>query len=88
MDLELAGGRVLPAVPGDEGGELVAAEAGGGVPGPYGVLEAAGGLDEQFVAGLVAEPVVDALEPVEVDVEDGGAGVPGPAAAGPGGRAG
>ena len=56
-------------------------EAGGGVPGAHGLLEAAGGLDEQFVARLVADGVVDRLEAVEVDEEHGGAGVAGPAAA-------
>ncbi len=75
MDLVLPGGLVAGAVAHDEGGELVAAEAGGGVPGPDGLLEAAGGLDEQLVTGLVADGVVDGLEAVEVDEEHGGAGV-------------
>ena len=74
-DLVLAGGRVAGAVADDEGGELVAAEPGGGVPGPYRVLEAAGRLDQQLVAGLVAQAVVDPLEAVEVDEEHGGARV-------------
>ena len=66
---------------GDQHGELVSAQAGHGVGradrGPH-----PGGDDaQQVVAGLVAQRVVHALEPVEVDEQDGGdeAGVaPGP----------
>ena len=47
--------------------ELVAAEAGHEVVGPDGVGEAVGHGQEEFVAGLVAEGVVDELEVVEVD---------------------
>ena len=72
--------RSRAAVADDEGGELVAAEPGGGVPGADRVLEPAGGLDEQLVAGLVADGVVDRLEAVEVDEEHGGAAVAGAAA--------
>ncbi len=74
-DAVLAGGGVAGAVADDERGELVAAEAGRGVPGADGVLEPAGGLDQQLVAGLVADGVVDGLEAVEVDEEHGGARV-------------
>src|SRR6185503_9871359 len=45
-------------------------EAGDGVAGSDGQLEAAGGLDEERVAGAVAERVVDQLEAVEVEEED------------------
>ena len=44
-------------------------------PGADGVLESAGGLHQQFVAGLVADGVVDRLEAVEVDEEHGRAAV-------------
>ncbi len=75
LDVAFAGGAVLAGVAEDEGGELVAAEAGGGVPGADGLVEAAGGVDEEFVTGLVADGVVDRLEAVQVDEEDGGAAV-------------
>lgn len=48
---------------------------------PDGFVEAAGGLDEELVARLVAEAVVDRLETVEVDEEHGGTGVAGATAA-------
>ena len=80
----LAGGPVPGAVADDQGRELVAAEPGGGVPVPDRVLEPAGGLDQQFVAGLVADGVVDGLEAVEVDEEDGRAARRSGAAAGQG----
>ncbi len=75
MHLVLPGALVAGAVPDDERGELVAAEPGGGVAYPDGVLEPPSGLDEQFVARLVADGVVDLFEAVEVDEEDGGARV-------------
>lgn len=81
MDLALPGALVVRAVSENERRELVAAEAGRGVTGPHGLLEAASGLDEQLVARLVAETVVDRLEAVEVDEEHRGAGVTGAAAA-------
>ena len=51
-------------------GELVAAEARDGVAGPDDRLELARHLDEQLVTGIVAEAVVDVLEPVEVEERD------------------
>lgn len=81
VDLTFPGGLVPGAVAQDDRREFVAAEPGRGVTGPDGLVEAAGGLDEEFVAGLVAEAVVDRLEAVEVDEEHGGAGVAGAAAA-------
>ncbi len=48
-------------------GELVAAEAGHGVAGPDDLLEALAQGDQQPVAGVVAERVVDELEPVQVE---------------------
>ena len=47
--------------------ELVAAEAGDGVAGPDHRLELARDRDQQLVAGVVAEAVVDVLEAVEVE---------------------
>src|SRR5690606_1665114 len=78
-EVALAGLVVAGAVADDQGRELVAAEPGRGVALADGVVESAGGLHQQLVAGLVADRVVDALEAVEVDEEDGGAaqgGVP------------
>ncbi len=46
----------------------------------HGVLQPAGGLDEQLVAGLVPDGVVDGLEAVQVDEEHGRAVVGGAAA--------
>ena len=54
-----------------EDGELVAAEAGHGVAGPDDLLEALAQGDQQPVAGVVAERVVDELEPVQVQEEHG-----------------
>ena len=51
-------------------GELVAAEPGQGVHGPAAGFQHAGHAPEQFVAGLVAQGVVDDLEPVQVHVDD------------------
>ena len=53
----------------DEDRELVAAEPGGGVRRPQLRTEPVRDRDQHAVAGVVAEPVVDALEPVEVAVE-------------------
>lgn len=75
--MPLAGGAVPGAVADDQGRELVAAEPGRGVAVPDRRLEAVGGLDEQFVTGLVADGVVDGLEAVEVDEEHGRAPVGG-----------
>ena len=47
--------------------ELVAAEAGDGVARPHERAQALGRLDEQLVADLVAQAVVDDLEAVEVE---------------------
>ncbi len=79
-DVPLAGGAVPGAVADDQGRELVSAEPGRGVAVPDRGLEAVGGLDEQFVTGLVADGVVDGLEAVEVDEEHGRAAVGGTAA--------
>ena len=46
--------------------KLVPAEAGHGVAGPDDLLEALAQGDQQPVAGVVAERVVDELEPVQV----------------------
>ena len=51
--------------------EFVAAETGDGVLGPGVDVEAAGQLGQEPVAVVVAEGVVDVLEPVEVDDGDG-----------------
>ena len=54
----------------EQDGELVTAEAGGGVGRAQAAAEPVGDRAQQHVAGLVAEGVVDRLEAVEVDVED------------------
>ena len=65
----------------EQHGELVAAEAGHD-PGPRGdVFDAGADLLEEGVSGLMAERVVDLLEAVEIDEDDG---QPGPVAPGPG----
>ena len=51
----------------DQHGELVAAQARGGVRPAQALVEARGGQAQQLVADLVAERVVDGLEVVEVD---------------------
>ncbi len=56
-------------------GELVTAEAGEQVPGPQPALQASGDLGEQGVPGLVPERVVDLLEAVQVEQEQGLGGV-------------
>ncbi len=55
--------------------ELVAAEAGHEVAGAYEVAKPSGDGDEHLVADVVAEAVVDDLEPVEVDEEQRQGGV-------------
>ena len=54
----------------DEHRELVAAEAGHRVAGADRVAQPVGDLDQQLVAGGVAEAVVDLLEAVEVQEQD------------------
>ena len=51
----------------EQEGELVPAEPRGGVAGAQAGLEPPGDGDEHGVPGVVAERVVDELEPVEVD---------------------
>ena len=55
----------------EQDGELVAAEARHGIARAHGRLQPAGHPDEQLVAGHVAEAVVDDLEAVEIEEEDG-----------------
>ncbi len=55
----------------DQDGELVAAEARDGVARAQRLLEARRDRGEQLVAGGVPEAVVDELELVEVEEEDG-----------------
>ena len=50
--------------------ELVAAEPGDGVAGTDHAFERAGDRDEELVARVVAEAVVDVLEAVEVEERD------------------
>ena len=52
-------------------GELVAADPGDEIAVVHGAAQALGDLDQQAVAGLVAEAVVDELEVVEVQEEHG-----------------
>jgi hypothetical protein len=54
--------------------ELVAAEAGDGLVPAQRVPQAVGDRGDQLVAGVVAEAVVDDLEAVEVEEEDGDVG--------------
>ena len=56
-----------------EHGELVAAEPRDQILLAHGAAQALGDLDQQPVAGLVAEAVVDDLEVVEVEEEHGDA---------------
>ena len=51
--------------------ELVAAEAGHRVAGAHGLLQPRGDCGEKLVAGRVSQRVVDELELVEVEEEDG-----------------
>ena len=69
--------RLLRVDVADEHGELVAAEAGAHVGGAQEFLDAAGDLDEEFVAEVVAAGVVDVLEAVEVEEDHRGGGVVG-----------
>src|SRR5205085_1317694 len=73
--LELAGDVLA------EHGELVAAGAGDRVLGADRGLQAPGQLEQQLVAAVVAERVVDSLEAVDVEEEDGDG--PGAAAGSP-----
>ena len=68
LGAQILGGADVPDVD-QYDGEFVAAEAGNGVDLPDAGFEAARGLAHQFVAGRVAERIVDGLEAVEVDVE-------------------
>ena len=61
----------------DHDRELVAAEARDGVLGAHAAAQALGDGDEQRVADAVAERVVDGLEVVDVDEQDGGLAVVG-----------
>jgi hypothetical protein len=58
---------------GEQHGELVAAEPGHGVGGSHDRLESRRDLAEHEVAVVVAEGVVDLLEPVEVEEQHGAA---------------
>ena len=60
---------------GEDDAELVPAQPGHGVLGPGVIGEALRQEREQLVAAVVAEGVVDLLEPVQVDDGDGGPGV-------------
>jgi hypothetical protein len=79
-DRDLVAGGLL-----EQDGELVAAKAGDRVLAPDAGLEPAGHGDQQVVAGRVAELVVDRLEVVQVDEQQGqGCAGLGPAAQGVG----
>lgn len=54
--------------------ELVSAESSHQVVGPHDPAQAPGHLDEQLVTGMVSMVVVDGLEPVHVDHQDGPTG--------------
>ena len=55
----------------DEDGEFVATEPCRGVGSAKALADALGGLDQQAVAGQVAETVVDELELVDVEEQHG-----------------
>ena len=55
----------------EQDGELVAVQPSGGVAGSCRVAQPVGDLDQELVATGVAEPIVDLLEVVDVDVQDG-----------------
>ena len=65
------GRRVAVDHVGQEDGELVTPQPGHGVPGADAVAQTDGGGAQQVVADGVAEAVVDGLEPVEVEEEQG-----------------
>jgi hypothetical protein len=65
-------GRALGGGARHQHGELVAAEAGHGVDLPQRPLEPGPDLAEQLVAVMMAEGVVDVLEPVQVEQHQGG----------------
>src|SRR5207244_10910105 len=60
----------------EENGELAAAETSSRVAVSQRALEALGHRDQDLVAGRVAQAVVDDLEVVEVEEEDGGQASP------------
>ena len=64
-----AGGVRLAVDVVEQHGELVAAQARERVARPHAALEPARGADQQLVAGLVSEAVVDRLEAIEIEVE-------------------
>ena len=69
---QLALGRIV-----DEDRELVAAHPGDQVaPGGHPLVQQAGHRDQERVADVVPEPVVDGLEPVEVEMADARPGDP------------
>ena len=65
--------RLVGVAVAGEDEELVAAEAADGVAGPHLLDQPARDLPQQRVAELVAEGVVDGLEAVEVEHQEGGA---------------
>jgi hypothetical protein len=68
-------GRLVAGEVGGDDHELVAAEAGKGVGEPDGPAEIVGDVPEELVANVVAVGVVDELEAIEIDHEEGRAGV-------------
>jgi hypothetical protein len=68
------GGLVAGQVGGDDH-ELVAAEAGEGIGDADGAAEIVGDVPKELVADVVAVGVVDELEAVEIDHQEGGASV-------------
>lgn len=58
------------AIP-DDDAELVTGQPGDGVLQPYGAAQAFGHVHQQFVAGLVAQRIVDVLETVQVQQQGG-----------------
>ncbi len=61
-------------------GELISPQTGNGVLLADELLESTGNLDEQFIAGLMAQAVVDDLEVVQVHEDDRDPALPSPGA--------
>jgi len=68
-------GRLVAGKVGGDDDELVAAEPGEGVGDADGAAEIVGNVSKELVADVVAVGVIDELEAVEIDHEEGGAGV-------------
>jgi hypothetical protein len=73
LDVFEQNGELVAAEPGDGG---VAGVPGDGIPGAQTAFQPMGDGDQQLIAGGVAETVVDHLETIEIQEEDGDASRP------------